>query len=181
MALSSGGAPGGVYRSFDGDSSGSNEDVCPPSKDTMQVHGDPLITSGPGEMPARTRASPAEIRLLLKNVIEQAVFVKRNAENQEGQERLRLTFQKIQILQRSELYYQWCLQIHHCYCRFQREHPPAQVCGAAEMMEVDAVALEKALEQAFLKVAQEESRDLPITNTIESWQKGQEVVVRRPE
>ena len=30
------------------------------------------------------------------------------------------------------------------------------------------MALEKALEKAFSKVAQEESRDLPITNTIKS-------------
>ena len=31
------------------------------------------------------------------------------------------------------------------------------------------MSLEKAREEAFLKVKQEESRDLPITNTIESW------------
>ena len=44
------------------------------------------------------------------------------------------------------------------------------------------VALEeKALEEAFLKVAQEESKDLPITNTIESWLSEQEDVVRNPE
>ena len=43
------------------------------------------------------------------------------------------------------------------------------------------VSLEKALEEAFLKVAQEESQDLPITTTIESWLSEQEDVVRRPE
>ena len=41
--------------------------------------------------------------------------------------------------------------------------------------------LEKALEGAFLKVAQEESKDLPITNTIESWLSEQEDVVEKPE
>ena len=41
--------------------------------------------------------------------------------------------------------------------------------------------LEKALEEAFLKVAQEESKDLPITNTIVSWLSEQEDVVRKPE
>ena len=43
------------------------------------------------------------------------------------------------------------------------------------------MSLQKALEEAFLKVAQEESKDLPITNTIESWLSEQENVVRKPE
>ena len=43
------------------------------------------------------------------------------------------------------------------------------------------VSLETALEQAFLKVAQEESQELPVTNTIESWLSEQEDVVRKPE
>ena len=37
------------------------------------------------------------------------------------------------------------------------------------------------MEQAFLKVAQEESQELPATNTIESWLNEQEDVVRKPE
>ena len=41
--------------------------------------------------------------------------------------------------------------------------------------------LEKALEEAFLKLAQEESKDLPISNTIESSLSEQEDVVRKPE
>ena len=48
-------------------------------------------------------------------------------------------------------------------------------------MGVDVGSLEKALEEAFLKVAQRESRDRPITNTIQSWLTEQEDVVRRPE
>ena len=43
------------------------------------------------------------------------------------------------------------------------------------------MSLEKALEEAFLKVAQEELKDLPITNTVESWLSEQEDVVRQPE
>ena len=43
------------------------------------------------------------------------------------------------------------------------------------------MSLEKALEDAFLKVAQEECKDLPITNTMESWLSEQEDVVRKPE
>ena len=43
------------------------------------------------------------------------------------------------------------------------------------------MSLEKALEEAFLKVAQEESKDLPITNTIQSWLSEPEDVVRKPE
>ena len=42
-------------------------------------------------------------------------------------------------------------------------------------------SLESALEQAFLKVAQEESQELPAANTIESWLNEQEDVVRKPE
>ena len=63
--------------------------------------------------------------LLLKNVIEQAVFVKWSTEKQEDQERWTLKTQKVQSLQPLELYDQWCLQIHHCYCRFHREHESA--------------------------------------------------------
>ena len=43
------------------------------------------------------------------------------------------------------------------------------------------VLLDSALEQAFLKVAQEESQELSAANTIESWLNEQEDVVRRPE
>ena len=43
------------------------------------------------------------------------------------------------------------------------------------------MSMEKALEEAFLKVAQEESKDLPITNTIEGWLGEQKDVVRMPE
>ena len=73
---SPGARPSGVYGSFGGDSFSSDEDIRPPSKETMQVHRDPPISSGPGEMPARTRSTPAEIDLLLRNLIEQAVSVK---------------------------------------------------------------------------------------------------------
>ena len=48
-------------------------------------------------------------------------------------------------------------------------------------MEVDAGSLENALEEAFLKVAQQKSPKLPITSTIESWLNEQEDVVRRAE
>ena len=132
-------------------------------------------------MPARTRPTAAEIDLLLQNVIEQAVPLKLDTQIQDAQVRWRLKFEKIESLQRLELYDQYCLQIHHCYCRFHREHAPGPVYTAAETMEVDAVSVKKALEEAFLKVVQEESRDLPITNTIESWLKQQEDMVRRPE
>ena len=132
-------------------------------------------------MPARTRATLPEIHLLLKNVIEQAVFVKRCTRKQECQERWRLKVQKIESLQPLEFYDQWFLQMHHCYCRFHREHPPVPFYTAAETMEVDAGSLEKALEEAFLKVAQLELPDLPITNTTESWLKKQSDMVRRPE
>ena len=55
------------------------------------------------------------------------------------------------------------------------------VKSTTKTMEVDVVSLESALEQAFLKVAQEESQELPAANTIESWLNEQEDVVRRPE
>ena len=48
-------------------------------------------------------------------------------------------------------------------------------------MELDAGSLEKGIEEAFPKVVQQESRDLAITNPIESWLDQQEDVVRRPE
>ena len=154
---SPGAGPSGVYSSLDGDSSGPNNDICPPSKEKIRVHRDTPIASGQGEMPARTRATPAEINLLLKKVIEQAVFVKRSTQKQEGQERWRLKFQKVESLQRLDFYDQWCLQIHHCHCRFDGEHLPVLDRTAAETMEIDAASLEKALEEAFLKVAHRES------------------------
>ena len=123
----------------------------------------------------------AEIDPLLQNVIEQAVSAKLDTQMQESQERWRIKFQKIKSLQRLDLYDQWCLQIHHCYCRFHREHPPVPVKSTGKTMEVDVVSLESALEQAFLKVAQEKSQELPAANTIESWLNEQEDVVRRPE
>ena len=178
---SSDAGPSGVNGSFGGDSFSPIEDIHLPSKETMQVHRDLPISSGPGEMPARTRPTPAEIDLLLQNVIEQAVFVKLGTQIRDSQERWRLQFQKIQSLQRLDLYDQWCLQIHHCYCRFHRENPPVPVYTTPETMGVDAVSLEKALGEAYFKVAQEESKDLPITNTIESWLSEQEDVVRKPE
>ena len=178
---SPGARPGGVYGSFGGDSFSPNKDIRPPSKETMQVHRDPPISSGPGEMPARTRPTPAEYHLLLQNVIEQALSVKLDTQIQQSQERWRLKFQKIKSLQRLDLYDQWCLQIHHCYCRFHREHPPVPVYHTSQTMELDAVSLEKALEEAFLKVAQEDAKDLPISNTIESWLSEQKNVVRKPE
>ena len=183
--LPSGPSPGagrsGVYGSFGGDSFSPDDDIRTPSKENMQVHRDPPISSGPGEMPARIRPRPAEIDLLLQNVIEQALAVKLDSQIQESKERWRLKFQRIESLQRLDLYDQWCLQIHHCYCRFHREHPPLPVHTTAQAMEVDAVSLEKAFEEAFLKVEKEESKDLPVTNTIESWLSEQEDVVRKPE
>ena len=125
--------------------------------------------------------TPAEIDLLLQNAIEQAVSAKLDTQILESQERWRIKFQKIESLQRLDLYDQWCLQIHHCYCRFHREHPPPPVKSTAKTMEVDVVSLESALEQAVLKVAQEESQEVPAANTIESWLNEQEDVVRRPE
>ena len=107
--------------------------------------------------------------------------MKLDTQFQESQERWRLKLQRIESLQGLDFYDQWCLQINHCYCRFHREHPPVPVHTTAQAMEVDAVSLEKALEEAFLKVAQEESKDLPITNTIQSWLSEQEDVVRKPE
>ena len=73
-------------------------------------------------MPARIRPRPAEINLLLQNVIEQAVSVKLDTQFQESKEHWRLKFQKIESLQRLNLYDQWCLEMHHCSCRFAREH-----------------------------------------------------------
>ena len=49
-----------------------------------------------------------------------------------------------------------------------REHPPVPVRPDDETMEVDTRSLEKAPEAAFLKVAQRESIEPPITNTIDS-------------
>ena len=178
---SPGAGPSGVYGSLGGDSSSQEDDIRRPSKEIMHVHRDPPIASGPGEMPARMTPTPAEIDLLLQNVIEHAVSAKLDTQIQESQERWRIKFQKIESLQRLDLYDQWCLQIHHCYCRFHREHPPPPVKSTAKTMEVDVVSLESALEQAFLKVAQEESKELPAANTIESWLNEQEDVVRRPE
>ena len=110
-------------------------------------------------MPARTRPTPAERDLLLQNVIEQAISAKLDTQIQEFQERCRLKFKRIESLQRLDLYDQWCLQIHHCYRRFHRDHPPLPVNSTAKTMEVDVVSLETELEQAFLKVAQEESQE----------------------
>ena len=132
-------------------------------------------------MPARTRPTPAEIDLLLQNVIEQAVSAKLDTQIQESQERWRLKSKRIESLQRLHLYDQWCLQIQHFYCRFHREHPPLPVNSTIKMMEVDVVSLETALEQPFLKVAQEESQEMPVANTIESWLNEQEDVVTKPE
>ena len=86
------------------------------------MHRDLPIASGPGEMLARTRPTPAEIDLLLQNVIEQAVSTKLDTQIQESEERWRLKFKRIESLQRLDLYDQWCLQIQHFYCRFHREH-----------------------------------------------------------
>ena len=90
-------------------------------------------------------------------------------------------FQRIESLQRLDLYDQLCPQIHHSYCRFHREHPLLPVKSTAKTIEVDVVSLESALEQAFLKVAQEESHKLPDANTIESWLNEHEDVVRKVE
>ena len=110
---SPGAGPSGVYGSFGGDSFSPDENIRPPCKETMQVHRDPPISSGPGAMPARARATPAQIDLLPQNVIEQAVSVKLDTQIHEAQERWRLRFQKMKSLQRLDLYDQWCLQIHH--------------------------------------------------------------------
>ena len=114
---SPGAGPSRLYGSFSSD-----EDIRPPSQEILQLHRDPPISSGPREMPARSRATPVEIDLLLQNVIEQAVSVKLDTQIQESQERRRLKVQKIKSLQRLKLYDEWCLQVHHCYCRFHREH-----------------------------------------------------------
>ena len=147
----------------------------------MQGHRDPPISSGRRKIPAKTRPTLAEIDLLLQNVIQQAITVKLDIEIDQSQGRWRLKIQKIESLQRPDLYDQWCLQIHHCYCRFHREHPPVLVYTTAQTMEVDEVSLEKALEEALLKVAQEESKDLPTTNTMHSWLSEQGDKVRMPE
>ena len=164
-----------------GDSSSQDDDIRLQSKESMHVHRDPTIASGPGEMPARMTSTPAEIDLLLQNAIGQAVSAKLDTQIQESQDGWKIKFQKIKSLQRLDLYDQWCLQIHHCYCRFHRENPPVPVKSTAKTMEVNVVSLESALEQAFLKVTQEESQELPAANTIESWLNEQEDVVRRPE
>ena len=113
--------PSRVSASSGGVSFSPDEDIHPRSKESMQVHHDPPIATGPGGMPARTRATHAENDLLLQDFPEQAVSVKLDTQNQESQERWRLKFQNIESLQRVDLYDQWCLQIHHCYCRFHRE------------------------------------------------------------
>ena len=81
---SPGAGPSGVYGSFGGDSFSSDDDIRLSSKESMQVHRDPPISSGPGEMPARIRPTPAEIDLLLQKVIEQAVSVKLDTQFQES-------------------------------------------------------------------------------------------------
>ena len=98
-----------MYGSFGGDSFSRDGDIRPPTKEAMQVHRDPPISSGPGEMHVRIRPTPAEIDLLLQNVIEQAVSVKLDSQFQESQERWRLKFQRIERLQQLDLYEQWCL------------------------------------------------------------------------
>ena len=178
---SPGAGPSGVYGSLGGNSSSQDDNICLPSKESMHVHRDPPIASGQGEMPARMTPTPAKINLLLQNAIEQAVSAKLDIQIQESQERWRINFQRIESLQQLDLYDQWCLQIHHCYCRFHRQHPPVQVKSTAKTMEVNVVVLESALEQAFLKVVQQESQELPAANTIESWLNEQEDVVRNPE
>ena len=75
--------------------------------------------------------------MLLKNVIAQGVTVEQATQIQEAQKRWRLKFKKIESLQRLELYDQWCLQIHHCYCMLHFEHPPVSVCPAAERNVID--------------------------------------------
>ena len=143
-----------MYGSVGGDSFSPDKHIRPSSKETMQVHRDPPILSRPEEMPARIRPTPAEIVLLLHNVIEQAVSVKLGTQIQETQERWKLKFQKIESLQRLDLCDQRCVQIHHCYCRFHREHPQVPVYNTAQMIQIDVVSLEKALEGALLEVAQ---------------------------
>ena len=73
---SPGAGPSGVYGSLDGDSSSQDDDIRLRSKESMHVHQDPPIASGPGEMPTRMTPTPAEIDLLLQNAIEQAVSAK---------------------------------------------------------------------------------------------------------
>ena len=54
-------------------------------------------------MPTRMRPTPAEIDMLLQNVVEQAVSAKLDTQIKESQERWRLKFQQIKRLQRLEL------------------------------------------------------------------------------
>ena len=61
---SPGAGPSGVYGSLGGDSSSREDDIRLPYKESMHVHRDTHIASVPGEMPARTRPTPAEINLL---------------------------------------------------------------------------------------------------------------------
>ena len=101
---SRGPGPSRVCGSLVGDSSSQEHDIRLRSKERMHMHRDPPIASGPGEMPARSRPTPAEIDLLLPNVIEQAVSAKLDTQVQESQERWRLKFKRIECVQRLELY-----------------------------------------------------------------------------
>ena len=94
----------GAYGSFVGDLSSHEDDIRLPSKESMHVHRDPPIASGPGEMPARTRPTPAEVDMLLRNVIERAVSAKLDTQIQKYQERLTLNLQRIESPQRLDLY-----------------------------------------------------------------------------
>ena len=100
---SPGAGPSGVDGSFGGDSFSPDDDICVPSNESMQVHRDPPISSGPGEMPASITPMPAEIDLLLQNVIKQAVSVKLDTQILQSQERWILKFQRIESLQRLDL------------------------------------------------------------------------------
>ena len=51
--------------------------------------------------------TPAEIDLLLQNAIEQAVAAKLDTRIQESQESWRIKLQRIESLQRLDLYDQW--------------------------------------------------------------------------
>ena len=82
---SPGAGPSGVYSSLGGNSSSQEDDIRLSSKESMHVHRDPPIASGPGEMPARMTPTPAEIDLLLQNVIEQGVSAKWDTQIQESQ------------------------------------------------------------------------------------------------
>ena len=63
----------------------------------MEVHRDPPVASGPGEMPARTRGTSAEFDLLFKNVIEQALSVKLDTQIQEAGEHWRKSTTKLTV------------------------------------------------------------------------------------